>query len=113
MRFECAQLADALELLRSTAGLTRAKPGCRCCRVARDVADETVLHYSEEWDTDAAFRLHVRSNDFWPVLVTLDLCAEEPQVVIGELHATCGMDALRAIRESSGNDGGTKSEPRT
>jgi quinol monooxygenase YgiN len=99
MRFDAAQLPRALELLLSATEPVRVKGGCRSCRVERDAADERVLRYTEEWHSGAAFRRHVQSEDFWRILVAMELCSEEPQINIGDLSPRGGMDILRTLRE--------------
>lgn len=99
MRFEPSTFSAALALLVSVAGPIQDKRGCRSCRVERDALDDLSVRYVEEWESDETFRSHIRSDEFWPVLVTMDLCSEEPEVVIGNLLANYGMDVLRRLRE--------------
>jgi quinol monooxygenase YgiN len=99
MRFEPSTLSAALGLLVSAAGPTQEKRGCKSCRVERDALDELSVRYVEEWEADEAFRRHINSDEFWPVLVSMDLCCEEPEVAIGNLLADYGMDVLRTLRE--------------
>lgn len=99
MRFDAANLPRALELLLSACGPTQAKRGCRFCRVEREATGEGLVRYSEEWDSDEAFQRHLRSDEFWRVLVAVDLCSEEPEVAIGDLVAQYGLEALRRLRD--------------
>ncbi|MBE0616430.1 MAG: antibiotic biosynthesis monooxygenase [Proteobacteria bacterium] len=106
MLFEPARLPQALEILASTVGPIRAKRGCKSCRVELDAGGERALRYSEEWDSEEAFHRHLRSEEFWRVLVAMDLCSEEPEVTIGELSAQYGLEALRKLRERPPGGGG-------
>jgi len=99
MRFDPAAVPRALELLFSASGPIRAKRGCKSCRVQKDASDPCLLRYAEEWISEDAFRRHIRSEEFWRVLVAMDLCSEEPEVAIGDLSVRYGMDVLRKIRE--------------
>ena len=103
MRFLPAQVEDALRLLRSVAGLTEAKSECRVCSVARDASEEELIRYREEWDSEAAFRRHVGSEEFQRVLVAMDMSCEEPQVLVGNLSERGGMECLRELREGEAN----------
>jgi quinol monooxygenase YgiN len=100
MRFSAQQFPQALELLLSAAGPIKAKPGCRTCRVGSDLADSSVIHYLEEWDSEEAFYHNVNSADFWRVLLAMDLCSGEPEVAVGDATVTLGMDAMRRIRHA-------------
>ncbi len=98
LRFLPTHEEDALRVLRSVTGITEAKSGCRACSVGRDSADEELFRYREEWDSESAFLRHVRSGEFQRVLVAMDMCSEEPQVLVGNLSGTRGMDCLRELR---------------
>lgn len=82
----------------------RAKSGCLACRVSSDTFEPDTLVYYEEWESDTAFRRHVKSDDFWRVLVAMDLSAEEPAVTLGSLSATHGLRYLRQLREGPLSD---------
>ena len=94
------ELESAVQLLLSVVGHTEAKPGCRSCSVARDAGREGRVRYEETWSSEASFHQHVRSEEFRRVLVAMDMCCEEPQVVIGNLSGRSGLDCLRELREA-------------
>lgn len=98
LRYAPSALRKATELLASAIGPIRAKSACRACRLSGDVLEPEVLLYEEEWESAAAFRRHVRSEEFWRILVAMDLCTEEPQVTIGDLVAIRGVEYLRTLR---------------
>jgi quinol monooxygenase YgiN len=88
----CPGEADkAARLLRSVVGYTEAEPGCVSCTASRDITDPDCLHYNGSWTSDAAFRRHVQSESFRPVLVAVDMAVEEPRVTVGQL---CGQEGL-------------------
>lgn len=110
MRFDAAHLPRALELLLSACGPTQAKRGCRFCRVEREATGEGLVRYREEWDSDEAFQRHLRSDEFWRVLVAVDLCSEEPEVAIGDLVAQYGLEVLRRLRDGPSDPGEAPAE---
>jgi hypothetical protein len=67
--------------------------------MARDADEEGVLRYTEEWSSEDAFRRHVQSEEFWPILIALELCSTEPQVRIGNLAVRGGLDLLLQLRD--------------
>ena len=91
---------DAAQLLLSVVGQIEVKPGCRSCWVGRSVAEDSFIDYKEMWDSEKAFRHHLRSEEFQRVLAAMDLCDEEPRVMIGTLRANCGIRFLRKLRGS-------------
>lgn len=102
MRFAHKDIDQALHLLVSAIGRTEAKPGCLECMATRDAAAEDRVRYSEEWTSKSAFQRHLRSEEFRRVLVAMDMCTEEPKVVVGSLSGRSGMAHLRAMREEAG-----------
>ena len=98
-QFAPAELEPAVQLLLSVVGQTEAKTGCQRCCVGRDAGSEGRVRYDETWSSEAAFHRHVRSEEFGRVLVAMDMCCEEPQVVIGNLSGRTGLDCLRELRE--------------
>jgi quinol monooxygenase YgiN len=103
MRFSPADANSAVQLLLSAVGRTEAELGCQACTVARDAADENRVRYSETWDSEAAFQRHVQSEEFRRVLVAMDMCCEEPQVVVGNLSGQRGMTHLQELRTKDGS----------
>jgi quinol monooxygenase YgiN len=104
-------MTRALDLFRSAIEPIRVKPGCRGCYMLRDAAEEGSLRYTEEWTSADAFRRHVRSEEFWPILIAMDLCAAEPQVRIGDLIMRGGLDLLLQLREAPPLDSKETTDP--
>jgi quinol monooxygenase YgiN len=100
MHFAPDNAARAIRLLSSTVGATEAKRGCLACSVARDAADENLVCYSEMWDSEPEFRRHVQSEEFRRVLMAMDMCCEEPQVLIGGRSGRGAMEYLRELRSN-------------
>lgn len=67
--------------------------------MARDADEEGVLRYTEEWSSEDAFRRHVQSEEFWPILIAMELCSTEPLVRIGNLAVRGGLDLLLHLRD--------------
>lgn len=99
MRLLPADAERAVQLLLSSVGRTEAKPGCLSCTVLRDASDACRVRYSETWESESAFERHARSEEFQRVLVAMDMCCEEPQVVVGNLSGHSGIAHLRELRD--------------
>jgi quinol monooxygenase YgiN len=98
MHFSPKNVNIGVQMLLSVIERIQAKSGCQTCGVERDAAEEGWIHYKEEWDSATTFRAHVRSEEFLRVLVAMDLCIEEPRVIIGSLNAVKGIEFLRTLR---------------
>ena len=92
MRFESKDMEHAVQLLLSVRRNIQAKRGCRACEVGMDAADAGLVHYLEEWESAEDFHQHVRSEEFRRVLIAVDLCCEEPKIVVGNLSGHTGME---------------------
>ena len=100
MRLPLQEVDNALQLLQSVKIRSKAKSGCILSLVTRNANEQDCLYYTEKWESEAAFRRHVQSDDFQRVLIAMDLCREEPQIVVGELLGHSGIDYLRQLRET-------------
>jgi len=99
MHFASKDTDHAVRLLLSVRGNIQGKRGCRDCRVGMDADDAGLVHYVEEWDSAGDFHQHLQSEEFRRVLIALDLCCEEPRIVVGNLTGEIGMAYLRKLRE--------------
>ena len=99
MRLPVREVENALQLLQSVKARVQTKSGCLLCLVTRNAHEDDCIYYTEKWESEAAFRRHVRSEEFQRVLIAMDLCREEPQIVVGELLGHSGIDYLRQLRE--------------
>ncbi len=107
MRFAGSVLSQAVDLLRSIIDRTEALPGCKRCSVSHDAVDAQRVRYDGVWDSEAAFRRHVQSEDFRRVLTAMDMSCEEPQVTVGTLSGRIGiayLQSIRALHDVKGND---------
>jgi quinol monooxygenase YgiN len=100
MRFDSKDVDHAIRLLLSVRGNIQAKRGCRVCEVGMEASDPGLVHYREEWETEEVFHQHVRSEEFRRVLIALDLCCEEPRIVVGNMSGRTGMADLLKLREN-------------
>ena len=101
MHYSPEKLDAAAQLLFSVVGQIEVKQGCRSCRVGRCVGGDNCIDYQEMWDSEKAFRRHIRSEEFHRVLAAMDLCDEEPRVMIGSLTGNSGIEFLRKLRGSA------------
>ena len=87
-----------LGTIRPLLGSIRSRTGCIACEVYLDAEspDEVVL--LEEWDSETAFKDHVRSWDFDHILEWLEQSIQRPEVTVGAVSARNGLDYIRDIR---------------
>jgi len=102
MRFDPKDVDHAIRMLLSVRGSIQAKRGCRACEVGMEASEPGLVHYREEWESEDVFHQHVQSEEFLRVLIALDLCCEEPRIVVGNLSGHSGMEYLRKLLEEEG-----------
>lgn len=99
-KFSEENLKTAVELLMSIVGYTESLPGCQECMISKDLVVQGCVRFTTAWRTGEAFRKYVKSEEFRRVLVTMDMCSEEPKVSIGGAVHPCGIAYLSELRES-------------
>jgi quinol monooxygenase YgiN len=60
-----------------------------------------VVHYREEWESEEAFREHIRPEEFRRVLIAMDMSCEEPRIVVGSFagHGRIGGQNRYRLKE--------------
>ena len=91
------QLVHALRLLASP---TRIEPGCLGCRVWTEDNEATTVRYVEEWATEDAMRLRVRSTRFTRLLEVLESAPAPPRVEFDFVTETRGLDYVAEVRDA-------------
>ena len=86
--------------LRLLASPTRVEPGCLECRVWTEDSDEPNVRYMEEWATEDALRVHVRSERFTRLLEVLESAPVRPSVQFDFVNETRGLDYIAEVRET-------------
>jgi quinol monooxygenase YgiN len=104
MRFAPKDADQAVLLLLSVKENIQSKHSCHDCRVGLDASDTGLVHYQEEWESNDAFHQHIQSEEFRRVLIAVDLCIEEPRIVIGNLSGKMGFAYLRELREEGSKE---------
>jgi quinol monooxygenase YgiN len=106
MRFPTKRMDSALQLLLSEIQQIQAKHGCLSCTLSLDISEEGLIYYREEWVVENSFQKHIRSEEFHRILVAMDLCAEEPRIMIGSLKAQFGMEFLHQLHSMNRDETG-------
>jgi quinol monooxygenase YgiN len=91
-----------LHALRFLALPTSFEPGCLGCRVSTEDDDRLLVRYEEEWATEEAMRLHVRSERFTRILEVLESALEPPEVKFDFVSETRGLDYVEEVRRKEG-----------
>jgi quinol monooxygenase YgiN len=91
------QLVDTLRFLARSISF---EPGCLGCRVSTPDNDAAVIRYEEEWVSEEAMRLRVRSQRFTRFLEVLESAPRAPSVQFDFVNETRGLDYIEEVRKS-------------
>jgi quinol monooxygenase YgiN len=83
--------------------LVHFEPGCLGCRVSTEFDDKSFVRYEEEWATEEAMRLHVRSARFTRLLEVLESAPEPPEIKFDFVSQTRGLDYVEEVRMNDGS----------
>ena len=97
--YATSHVVHALRLLASP---TRVEPGCLGCRVWTEDSEESTVRYVEEWATEDAMRLRVRSARFTRLLEVLESALAPPCVQFDFITETRGLDYVAEVRDRDG-----------
>ena len=106
--YATSQVVHALRLLASP---TRVEPGCLGCRVWTEDGEDTTVRYVEEWVTEDAMRLHVRSARFTRLLEVLESALTPPSVHFDFITETRGLDYVAEVRDTDEMPGSPSDQP--
>jgi quinol monooxygenase YgiN len=89
---------DLLEALRFISTGARHEAGCLGCSVWAE--PEWIVHYVEEWATEADMRRRVQSDRFTSLLAVMESAQAPPQVQFDFVTTTRGLDYVAEVRHT-------------
>ena len=98
MKFAPDKYAQARDILTSLVERTKVCPGCQGCNVCQDVLDPHVLIFEEWWETDTDLEQHLGSESYWPVILVMEMAAEQPKIRFDSISGSTGMETLEKAR---------------
>jgi quinol monooxygenase YgiN len=90
---------DLLEALQFISTGARREDGCLGCSVWAE--PEWIVHYVEEWATEADMRRRVQSDRFTSLLAVMESAQGPPQVQFDFVTTTRGLDYVAEVRHTS------------
>jgi len=90
--------SEVLGMLTAQVGPTRVQPGCLGCDLYRDVEDPGAITLVEEWESQAALDLRLRSEDYRSVLAAIELSREHPVIHFDTVIRRAGLEVVASAR---------------
>ena len=79
-------------------GQVGTQPGCQRTALALDACRSDLVMLVEEWATRDDLERHLRSDEFWRLLVLCELSSQQPEFSIDTVSAREGLDAIARSR---------------
>ena len=92
--------AEVLKTLRSLVGPTSARSGCVRCEIYRDVLDDSVYLYLEEWGSREQLERHIWSDHYRRLLGVMEAATEQPEIEYSTVSERQGFELVEAIRSA-------------
>lgn len=89
---------EALQILKEVAGQGKVSFGCLGCRIYEDVLEDNVLLYEERWRTLEDLENHLRSHDYYKVLLVMEMAHRQPEVSFDNISWSSGMETVEQAR---------------
>jgi quinol monooxygenase YgiN len=89
---------EILRNLTAILGMTRVQPGCSSCRLYVDIEEPKAILLSVEWLSRSDLERYVRSDDFRPVLATVELSDAPPAVHFDQVSIRGGLEIVESVR---------------
>jgi quinol monooxygenase YgiN len=74
------------------------QPGCQRTALGIDATRTDLVTLVEEWGTRDELERHLRSDEFWRLLLLCELSTREPEFCIDTVSAREGLDAVARSR---------------
>ena len=89
---------EALSILKPVVHRARYEPGCLRCGVYRDVESEDVLIMESLWSSQEDMERHLRSDEYYRVLLVLDMASVPPEISFNQITTSTGFEAIERAR---------------
>ena len=89
---------EAMKILRSVAELCRDDPGCLSCHIYEDVQEENVLMLEQVWRSEEDLTLHLRTNQYFNLIVVLELALKQPEIRFDTISSSTGIETIERAR---------------
>jgi len=91
---------EALKILGLTAAECRVWPGCLSSRIYEDVQEHSVLMLEERWSSQEDLERHLRSDEYYKVLLVMEMAVEQPEIRFDTISGSTGIETVEKARIS-------------
>ena len=88
-----------LEILQFVERGLRNNPWCNWCGIFEQVDKNHTILYMEQWESEQALYIHIRSSLYLPLLNAMDLARSKPKISFHEVRATRSIELIESLRK--------------
>jgi quinol monooxygenase YgiN len=93
-----AKRDDALAILHSVTQQARIDPECISSSVYCDVESVNVIILEELWSNEEALERHLRSDDYYKVLLVAEMALAPPEIRFDTISSSAGIEFVNKAR---------------
>ncbi len=89
---------EIIEVIHQLSGFISAAPGCIAYRICQGTRNLNEIILIGEWETRKDLDRHLKSEDFWNILILLDMSTSQPEIKLSEVSEQHGMEVIKTAR---------------
>jgi len=90
---------EALKILKAMVARNQARPeDCVFCRICEDVLEDNILQFEEMWRSEEELERHLRSDEYYKVLLVLEMALKQPEIRFDTISSSTGIDTIEKAR---------------
>jgi quinol monooxygenase YgiN len=89
---------EVLKIVGSVVELCRYNDGCLSCHIYEDLQEEDVLMLQEVWRSREDLDLHLRTEEYRNLLLTLELALKQPEIRFDTISSSAGIETIEEAR---------------
>ena len=89
---------EIVRVLRSLIEPTRVATGCSSCGLYKDLHDEGIIIWVEDWNTQEDLERHLTSPQYKKILAAFDMSNAQPDMRFNTVVETKGMELIAEAR---------------
>jgi len=91
---------EALKIFKLATEYCKVKPGCLSSHVYLDAQEQNTILYKETWRSQEEMDHNLRSDEYYKILLTMEMAVMEPDVRFNVISETTGIETIEKARKS-------------
>jgi quinol monooxygenase YgiN len=93
---------EVFKILKSMVARNQARTNdCVFCRISEDAIEDNVIQFEEMWSSEEELERHLRSDDYYKVLLVLEMALKQPEIRFETISSSKGIEIIEKARSLS------------